>query len=309
MLGSGPSPGREVGKLVVGEPAAQGATARTSSRSGCRPPAIGERGAGNRRVELVAEEVVGQLATHGDPYFTFNGRSPPHAARAVGDTVEVAFRNESSSVSPLGRFHARPAAAARSTATAPRRGDGVHVQGAELGCPSITARAGRGHHIANGMLRDDLVERKRVCAGGPRVLRDAGRTIRGNLCTPGYVRFGPRQDLPKAGVLRLQRRGGRADSEEHALRAKVGETVRIYFGVAARTSSRRSTSSASPGPASTPGVAHQPAVTDVQRRGAARRRDGGRSRWTCGALHPGGSRPHRAVRGLVASGRQGEGDR
>jgi len=34
-----------------------------------------------------------------------------------------------------------------------------------------------------------------------------------------------------AEVLRLQRRGGRADSEEHALRANVGETVRIYFGV------------------------------------------------------------------------------
>ena len=58
------------GKLIVGEPAAQGATGADIVRDPADvPPAVAEREPQTVRVELVAEEVVGQVGADGDTDF------------------------------------------------------------------------------------------------------------------------------------------------------------------------------------------------------------------------------------------------
>ena len=89
------------------------------------------------------------------------------------------------------------------------------------------------HHISAGMYGMILVEPEgRPAQGGPGVLRDAGRPVH-----VARVRHQgpPESDLGEGGrraadLLHLQRRGRRAlQGAQDA--ARVGETVRIYFGV------------------------------------------------------------------------------
>ena len=91
--------------------------------------------------------------------------------------------------------------------------------------PSVPA------HIANGMYGLILVEPERVCRGGPRVLRDAGRVLhqgqdpgaRAPAARPGQA---DRSERPEYVVFNGD---GRA-AGDGALKAKVGETVRLFVG-------------------------------------------------------------------------------
>jgi len=229
------------GKLVVGEPAAQGATGADIVRDPADvPPAIGEREPETVRVELVAEEVVGQLADGTVmTYFTFNGTVPGPMLRVrVGDTVEVAFRNETSSQFPHSvDFHAAtgPGGGAvysnlhpgeETVFTFKALNSGLYVY--HCATPSVA------HHIANGMYGMILVEPEEGLAPVDREFY----VMQGEIYTeepygtPGYVRFDHDKMLAEAPeYFVFNGAAGALTSEEHALRANVGETVRIYFGV------------------------------------------------------------------------------
>ncbi len=229
------------GKLVVGEPAAQGATGADIVRDPADvPPAIGEREPETVRVELVAEEVVGQLADGTVmTYFTFNGTVPGPMLRVrVGDTVEVAFRNETSSQFPHSvDFHAAtgPGGGAVYSNLHPGEEAVFTFQALNPGLfvyhcatPSVA------HHIANGMYGMILVEPEE---GLPPVDREF-YVMQGEIYTeepygtPGYVRFDHDKMLAEAPeYFVFNGAAGALTSEEHALRANVGETVRLYFGV------------------------------------------------------------------------------
>ncbi len=229
------------GKLIVGEPAAQGATGADIVRDPADvPPAVAEREPQTVRVELVAEEVVGQLADGAVmTYFTFNGTVPGPMLRVrVGDTVEVVFRNETSSQFPHSvDFHAatgpgggavysnlHPGQATVFTFKALNPGLFVY----HCATPSVA------HHIANGMYGMILVEPE---GGLPPVDREF-YVMQGEIYTeepygtPGYVHFDHDKMLAEAPeYFVFNGAAGALTSDEHALRASVGETVRIFFGV------------------------------------------------------------------------------
>jgi len=229
------------GKLIVGEPAAQGATGADIVRDPADvPPATAEREPQTVRVELVAEEVVGQLADGTVmTYFTFNGTVPGPMLRVrVGDTVEVAFRNETSSQFPHSvDFHAatgpgggavysnlHPGQATVFTFKALNPGLFVY----HCATPSVA------HHIANGMYGMILVEPE---GGLPPVDREF-YVMQGEIYTeepygtPGYVHFDHDKMLAEAPeYFVFNGAAGALTSDEHALQASVGETVRIFFGV------------------------------------------------------------------------------
>ncbi len=229
------------GKLIVGEPAAQGATGADIVRDPADvPPAVAEREPQTVRVELVAEEVVGQLADGAVmTYFTFNGTVPGPMLRVrVGDTVEVVFRNETSSQFPHSvDFHAatgpgggavysnlHPGQATVFTFKALNPGLFVY----HCATPSVA------HHIANGMYGMILVEPE---GGLPPVDREF-YVMQGEIYTeepygtPGYVHFDHDKMLAEAPeYFVFNGAAGALTSDEHALQASVGETVRIFFGV------------------------------------------------------------------------------
>src|SRR5262249_26881929 len=63
------------------------------------PAPLGDRGPANVRIDLEAQEVVGQLADGTTfTYWTFNGKVPgPFFRVRLGDTVEVHMKNSTSS--------------------------------------------------------------------------------------------------------------------------------------------------------------------------------------------------------------------
>jgi len=229
------------GKLIVGEPAAQGATGADIVRDPADvPPAVAEREPQTVRVELVAEEVVGQLADGAVmTYFTFNGTVPGPMLRVrVGDTVEVAFRNETSSQFPHSvDFHAAtgPGGGAVYSNLHPGQATVLTFKALNPGLfvyhcatPSVA------HHIANGMYGMILVEPE---GGLPPVDREF-YVMQGEIYTeepygtPGYVHFDHDKMLAEAPeYFVFNGAAGALTSDEHALRASVGETVRIFFGV------------------------------------------------------------------------------
>lgn len=228
------------GKLIVGEPAAQGATGADIVRDPADvPPAVAEREPQTVRVELVAEEVVGQLADGTVmTYFTFNGTVPGPMLRVrVGDTVEVAFRNETSSQFPHSvDFHAatgpgggavysnlHPGQATVFTFKALNPGLFVY----HCATPSVA------HHIANGMYGMILVEPE---GGLPPVDREF-YVMQGEIYTEEP--FGSTGLLSESYDKLMAERpeyfvfngAVGALTDEHPLKAKVGETVRLFFGV------------------------------------------------------------------------------
>lgn len=89
------------GTLRVGDAPSEAATGASIVRHPADlPPPLERRGPTELRVELVAEEIVGQLADGATlTYFTFNGQVPgPFVRVRVGDTVELHLRNETSSL-------------------------------------------------------------------------------------------------------------------------------------------------------------------------------------------------------------------
>ncbi|HEX2697399.1 MAG TPA: copper-containing nitrite reductase, partial [Anaerolineales bacterium] len=203
------------------------------------PGPIGDRGPTNVRIDLEAVEVVGQLADGTTfPYWTFNGKVPgPFFRVRVGDTVEVHFKNNAAStMNHSVDFHAvtGPGGGAVYTSMAPGEETtftfkalipGLFVY--HCATPMVA------EHIANGMYGMILVEPE---GGLPKVDREF-YVMQGEIYTMGKIGEQGTQ-LPDVNKLLdekpeyfvLNGEVG-ALTTNHPLKANVGETVRIYYGV------------------------------------------------------------------------------
>jgi nitrite reductase (NO-forming) len=203
------------------------------------PGPIGARGPTDVRIDLDVKEVVGQLADGTTyPYWTFDGKVPgPFFRVRVGDTVEVHLKNDPNSLMPHSvDFHAvtGPGGGAVMTSTAPggetmftfkALNPGLFVY--HCATPMVAM------HIANGMYGMILVEPE---GGLPPVDREF-YVMQGEIYTAG--KFGDKgTQSPDINKLLDERPeyfvfngavGGL--TTQKPLKAKVGETVRIFFGV------------------------------------------------------------------------------
>jgi nitrite reductase (NO-forming) len=204
------------------------------------PGPIPKRGPEKLTVNLETVELVGKLADGTTyKYWTFNGKVPgPFIRVRVGDTVEVHLKNlPESMMAHSVDFHAvtGPGGGAAATQTQPggetmftfrALNPGVYVY--HCATPMVA------HHIANGMYGLILVEPE---GGLPPVDREF-YVMQGELYTAQpfgatgaltddttkLLNENPEYFVLNGASLALV-------SDEHALRAKTGETVRIFFGV------------------------------------------------------------------------------
>jgi len=204
------------------------------------PASVGSRGPETLRVDLETVELSGQLADGTTfKYWTFNGKVPgPFIRVRVGDTVEVHLKNLPESIMAHSvDFHAvtGPGGGAVATQTQPggetmftfqALNPGLYVY--HCATPMVA------QHIANGMYGLILVEPE---GGLPPVDREF-YVMQGELYTAQP--FGTTGELTEDTTKLLNENpeyfvfNGASmalASDAHALRANVGETVRIYFGV------------------------------------------------------------------------------
>ena len=203
------------------------------------PTAVGGRGPERVRVELETIERMGEL---GDGttyrYWTFNGQVPgPFVRVRVGDTVEVTMKNHEDSWMPHNvDFHAVTGPGGGGVATVADPGDtkgftfkalnpGLYVYHCAV---PIAAQ-----HIANGMYGLILVEPE---DGLPEVDHEF-YVMQGEIYTEEA--FGTKGELAESHQKLMDEQpeyyvfngAANALAGDNALQAKVGETVRIYFGV------------------------------------------------------------------------------
>lgn len=204
------------------------------------PEPIGDREATTVQVELNAQEVVGQLADGSTfDYFTFDGTVPGPMLRVrVGDTVELTLNNiiESTLIHSIdlhavtgpggGAVYTQVLPGESATFTFQALQPGIYVY--HCATPSVA------HHIANGMYGMILVEPE---GGLPEVDREF-YVMQGEMYTEqdfgtqGHLTFSHEAMLdeqPEYFV--FNGAAGALTHDDYALRANVGETVRIYFGV------------------------------------------------------------------------------
>jgi nitrite reductase (NO-forming) len=204
------------------------------------PAALGNRGPETLRIDLETVELAGQLADGTTfRYWTFNGKVPgPFLRVRVGDTVEVHLKNLPDSIMAHSvDFHATtgPGGGAVATQTQPggetmftfqALNPGLYVY--HCATPMVA------QHIANGMYGLILVEPE---GGLPPVDREF-YVMQGELYTAQP--FGTAGALTEDTLKLLDENpeyfvfNGASMAlagDAHALRANVGETVRIYFGV------------------------------------------------------------------------------
>lgn len=204
------------------------------------PAPIGDREPMTLRVDLVAEEVTGVLAdgTTFD-YFTFDGKIPGPMLRVrVGDTVELFLKNADGSAFPHSiDLHAVTGPGGGAVYTQTNPGDettfsfqalnpGLYVY--HCATPSVA------HHIANGMYGLILVEPE---GGLPPVDREF-YVMQGEIYTAeaygtaGHLTFSHEKMLNEQAEYFVFNGAALAlAGDDNALRANVGETVRIFFGV------------------------------------------------------------------------------
>ncbi len=202
------------------------------------PAPIGARGALRVKVDLYTVEVTGHLsdgATY--RYWTFNGKVPgPFVRVRVGDIVEVHLRNDANSTMMHNvDFHAvmGPGGGAKATESNPGETRGFEFKATHPGlyvyhC-AVTMAA---QHISNGMYGLILVE---PVGGLPKVDREF-YVMQGEIYTTAA--FGG-TGLQTQSYDKLMNEtpdyyvfngAVGALSERKPLHAKVGETVRIFFG-------------------------------------------------------------------------------
>jgi nitrite reductase (NO-forming) len=203
------------------------------------PPPIGKRPPQTVRVDLVTVELEGRLAegtTFG--YWTFNGKVPGPMLRVrVGDTVEVHLKNaDNSAMVHSVDFHAAtgPGGGAVSTQTNPGEEKSFKFKALVPGlfvyhCATPMVA----HHIANGMYGLILVEPEE---GLPPVDREF-YVMQGEIYTEGAFGQHGSQEFNVEKLLNERPEyfvfngSVGALSRLHPLQAKVGDTVRIFFGV------------------------------------------------------------------------------
>jgi nitrite reductase (NO-forming) len=203
------------------------------------PPAVGERGPETVRVNLETVERMGEL---GDGttyrYWTFNNQVPgPFVRVRVGDTVEVTLKNhEDSWMQHNVDFHAvtGPGGGGVATVADPGTQKGFTFKALNPGlyvyhCAVPMAA----QHIANGMYGLILVEPE---GGLPEVDREY-YVMQGEIYTEEA--FGAKGELTESHEKLMNEMpeyyvfngAANALAGDNALKAEVGETVRIYFGV------------------------------------------------------------------------------
>lgn len=204
------------------------------------PPSIGNRAPQNIRVDLETVELVGKLADGTTyAYWTFNGLVPgPFLRVRVGDTVEVHLKNlANSSMTHSVDFHAvtGPGGGAVFTQSQPDAETMFTFQALNPGLYVYhCATPMVAQHISNGMYGLILVEPE---GGLPPVDREF-YVMQGEIYTAqpfgtaGALTGDITKLLDEAPEYFVFNGAALAlASDAHALRAKVGETVRIYFGV------------------------------------------------------------------------------
>jgi nitrite reductase (NO-forming) len=204
------------------------------------PAPVGDRDRTEIRVDLTAVEVTGQLAdgTTYD-YFTFDGKVPgPMIRIRVGDTVELHLKNLDGSVFPHSiDLHAvtGPGGGAVFTQTNPGEETAFTFQALNPGVyvyhcatPSVA------HHVASGMYGLIVVEPE----GGLPPVDQEFYMMQGEIYsaedfgTPGHLSFSMDRMLDEEAEYFVFNGAAMAlASDQYALHANVGDTVRIFFGV------------------------------------------------------------------------------
>ena len=204
------------------------------------PAPVGDRGPTNVRVDLHAVEVNGLLADGTTyRYFTFDGKVPGPMIRVrVGDTVELHVHNDTTSqMAHSIDLHAvnGPGGGAVYTQTNPGRGNRFQLQGALARrvrlslCHAERCRAYRQRHV-----RADRSRTRRWTAPVDRefyVMQSEVYTAQ-PFGTTGNLTFDYQAMLDERPQYFVFNGASMAlTSDENALRANVGDTVRIFFGV------------------------------------------------------------------------------
>lgn len=202
------------------------------------PPAVDRNTPAKVRVKMETVEKTMKMADGVDyHYWTFDGDVPGQMIRVrEGDTVEVEFSNHPTSTVPHNvDFHAAtgPGGGAEATFTAPGRTSTFSFKALQAGLYIYhCAVAPVGMHIANGMYGLILVEPKE---GLPKVDKEF-YVVQGDFYTKGkYGAQGLQAfDMDKAVAeepeyVVFNGRVG-AIAGDNALKAKTGETVRMYVG-------------------------------------------------------------------------------
>ncbi len=202
------------------------------------PPAIDRTTPAKVRVKMTTVEKTMKMADGVDyHYWTFDGDVPGQMIRVrEGDTVEVEFSNDPSSTVPHNvDFHAATGqgGGAEATFTAPGRTSTFSFKALQSGLYIYhCAVAPVGMHIANGMYGLILVEPKE---GLPKVDKEF-YIVQGDFYTKGkYGAQGLQAfDMDKAIAEDAEYVvfNGHVGSiaGDNALKAKAGETVRMYVG-------------------------------------------------------------------------------
>jgi nitrite reductase (NO-forming) len=203
------------------------------------PPPVGKREPQTVRVDLLSVEVEGRLAegtTFG--YWTFNGKVPgPFLRVRVGDTVDIHLKNSAdSSMIHSVDFHATTGPGGGAAALQVDPGGEKSMTWKAL-VPGLyvyhCATPMVAEHIANGMYGLILVEPE---GGLPPVDREF-YVMQGEIYTDaafgqrGSQEFSVQKLLDERPEYFVFNGSVGALTKLHPLRAKVGETVRIFFGV------------------------------------------------------------------------------
>jgi nitrite reductase (NO-forming) len=229
------------GKFVVTpQPQTQAFTYADLSRDPSDlPPPLAKRGPETVRVDLITEEVEGRLAegtTFG--FWTFNGKVPgPFIRVRVGDTIEVHVKNApTSSMIHSVDFHAATGPGGGAAALQVEPG-GEKSMKFKVMVPGLyvyhCATPMVAEHIANGMYGLILVEPEE---GLPKVDHEF-YVMQGEIYTDapfgqhGSMEFSVEKLLDEHPEYFIFNGSVGALTKLHPLHAKVGDTVRIFFGV------------------------------------------------------------------------------
>jgi nitrite reductase (NO-forming) len=230
-----------IGKLVVGDVAPQ---AKSQGADISRDPhdvgtPVGARGAQHLKVNLETTEVLGHLMDGSTyKYWTFNSKVPgPFIRVRVGDTVEVDLSNaKDSHMIHSVDFHAvtGPGGGAAVTQAAPGNSKSFVFKALNPGLYVYhCATPMVAQHISNGMYGMILVEPE---GGLPKVDREF-YVMQGELYTAqkhgtaGENEFSLEKLLNEHPEHLIFNGNHDALTKTHRMEAKVGETVRIFFGV------------------------------------------------------------------------------
>jgi nitrite reductase (NO-forming) len=229
------------GKLVVNEkreapPASRPSIARDPADL---PGPIAKRAPMNLKIELETVELEGQLADGATfTYWTFNRSVPGPFLRArVGDTIEVHLKNDhDSALIHSVDFHATtgPGGGAAALQVDPGGTKWIKFKALQPGLYVYhCATPMVAQHIANGMYGMILIEPE---GGLPKVDHEF-YVMQGEIYTEGAFGLKGSQEFSVGKLLDERPEyvvfNGAVGSltAAHPLRAKVGETVRIFFGV------------------------------------------------------------------------------